>query len=220
MAKPKKNRFWCIESKQFKQQFESEEKAVRFMEWNNDSFIKKYRPVRAYFCEACGCWHLTHLAAPRIQNSLTEEVIERMKKEEEILNANNEEVTKPTTKTKLKRIREKLDCFLFEGDGEICKEYLDSIWTRYTEIKKDMSEDSSHIKYMDLFFYRKGYIAELPVKKKRRDILCRIRYNLLHGVYTQKDAGDFIRLKEENPETKLIKEIEDLYKTAIEEKAI
>lgn len=73
---------------------------------------------------------------------------------------------------------------------------------------------------MDLFFYQKGYIAEFPVKEKRKDTLCRIRYNLLHGVYTQKDASDFMRLKEEAPETKLVKEIEALYKTAIEEKAI
>ena len=220
MAKPKKNRFWCVESKQFKQRFESEEKAVRFMEWNNDSFTKKYRPVRAYFCEACGCWHITHLATPRRDSSFTEEVIERMKKEEEILAASNEEVILFTSKTKLRRLREELDCVLFEDNGEISKEQLDSIWMKYAEIKKDIPEDSSHIKYMDLFFYQKGYIEELPVKEKRKDILWRIRYNLLHGVYTQKDASDFMRLKEENSETKLLKEVEALYKTAIEEKAI
>lgn len=220
MAKPKKNRFWCIESKQFKQQFESEEKAVRFIEWNKDAFSKKYRPVRAYFCEACGCWHLTHLVKPRRDSSLTEEVIERMKKEEEGILNSIEGGTQVTPNTQLRKLREELDCVLFEGDGEISKEQLDSIWTKYTEIKKDISDDSSHIKYMDLFFYQKGYIAELPVKEKRKDILYRIRYNLLHGVYNQKDASDFIRLKEENPDTKLLKEVEALYKAAIEEKAI
>ena len=220
MAKPKKNRFWCIESKQFKQQFESEEKAKRFMEWNKEAFRKKYRPVRAYFCEACGCWHITHLAAPRRQTSFTEEVIERMKKEETNHHNSIENVTELTPDAKLEKIRKGLDDILVKNNGNICKEQLDVIWMRYSEIKEEVSIDSSTVRYMNMFFWQKGYIAEKPSNEKAKDILKRIRKNLRNGIYTSKDASDFLRIKSEKPATKLLKEVEALYKTAIEEKAI
>lgn len=58
--KPLKTQVFCPcgRSKMF---FESEEKALKFMEFNNqhvqDSTGRS--PIRAYYCKACCGWHLT-----------------------------------------------------------------------------------------------------------------------------------------------------------------
>ena len=40
--------------------FETEEKALRHIQFNADDYEKGMIPVRAYFCKGCGGWHLTH----------------------------------------------------------------------------------------------------------------------------------------------------------------
>ena len=41
--------------------FESEQKALKFMEFNQDLMLEENgkAPIRAYYCEVCGGWHLT-----------------------------------------------------------------------------------------------------------------------------------------------------------------
>lgn len=56
-----KNRIYCPIAHRPKMLFESERKALRFIEYNVDSFdTGKPTPVRAYYCTGCGGWHLTH----------------------------------------------------------------------------------------------------------------------------------------------------------------
>lgn len=62
MSRPKdKNRIMCPFCGRAKMLFETREKAERFIEWNENSFANPtYKPRRAYYCEGCGGWHITH----------------------------------------------------------------------------------------------------------------------------------------------------------------
>ena len=59
--KPTKNRKFCIDCMKPKMLFTSEKKAMRCIEMNGDEIYEAsgYRPIRAYYCIACGGWHIT-----------------------------------------------------------------------------------------------------------------------------------------------------------------
>lgn len=58
MCKPK-NRIFCPIIMRPKMLFETKQKAYRFITMNADDFEEK-APIRAYFCQGCGGWHVTH----------------------------------------------------------------------------------------------------------------------------------------------------------------
>ncbi len=59
--KPTKNRHYCNGCQHHKMLFETKEEAVRFINFNADTIEEETgkRPVRAYYCYACGGWHVT-----------------------------------------------------------------------------------------------------------------------------------------------------------------
>lgn len=63
MTKPK-NRIFCPAIGRSKMLFESEEKANRFIEFNEpdikENGTKEIEHLRPYYCEVCGGWHITH----------------------------------------------------------------------------------------------------------------------------------------------------------------
>lgn len=86
--KPTKNSYFCIDCNRPKMVFSSKEKAERFIAFNADEIYEESgrRPVRAYFCIACGGWHITsHKTAPEKRSMVEryfyekDELIELMK---------------------------------------------------------------------------------------------------------------------------------------------
>ena len=72
--KPTQNSYFCIDCNRPKMVFSSKEKAERFIDFNADEINEETgrRPVRAYYCIACGGWHITsHEAVPQ-KRSLVE----------------------------------------------------------------------------------------------------------------------------------------------------
>lgn len=59
--KPTKNHKFCIDCMRPKMLFSSEKKANRCIEMNGDEIYESSgrRPIRAYYCIACGGWHIT-----------------------------------------------------------------------------------------------------------------------------------------------------------------
>lgn len=59
--KPTKNHAYCIDCMRPKMLFASEAKALRCIEMNGDEIFNqsRRRPIRAYYCIACGGWHIT-----------------------------------------------------------------------------------------------------------------------------------------------------------------
>lgn len=58
-TKPK-HRVYCPICQRAKMVFKSEEKALRFLQFNSEKFQPDYAPIRAYYCRGCAGWHLTH----------------------------------------------------------------------------------------------------------------------------------------------------------------
>ena len=59
--KPNKSRVFCPSARKQKIKFDSEEAAKRFINWNGKEILEEngYAPRRAYYCPACGGWHVT-----------------------------------------------------------------------------------------------------------------------------------------------------------------
>lgn len=59
--KPKKNRIFCNDCQKTKMLFSSEKKAELFIERNSEEMkaFGRYVPVRVYYCNMCGGWHVT-----------------------------------------------------------------------------------------------------------------------------------------------------------------
>lgn len=78
--KPTRNRVYCRECGRSKMLFETEKKAQLFMRFNNEEISNEngYAPVRAYYCMACGGWHLTHHKTDFTGPSKTEQALEQM----------------------------------------------------------------------------------------------------------------------------------------------
>ena len=55
------HRIFCPDAGRSKLRFETEKKALNFIRFNADDIEREhgYRPIRAYYCVACGCWHVT-----------------------------------------------------------------------------------------------------------------------------------------------------------------
>lgn len=77
--KPTKNRYFCVDAGRAKMLFKSEGSAKRFMEFNSDDIEEKGGriPVRAYFCVACGGWHITSQPEDSKRKSKTEKYFEK-----------------------------------------------------------------------------------------------------------------------------------------------
>ena len=60
--KPKKNHIYCPAAGRSKMLFESESKARNFIKFNAEAILNEnnHAPMRAYYCETCCGWHVTH----------------------------------------------------------------------------------------------------------------------------------------------------------------
>lgn len=59
--RPKRGYVFCPDCGRPKQLFKSQNEADRFILYNKDSILDEigFCPVRTYYCEACGGWHIT-----------------------------------------------------------------------------------------------------------------------------------------------------------------
>ena len=59
--KPSKSRVYCPECGRQKILFETEKKALNFIKFNSEEIEEESgrAPIRAYYCEFCGGWHVT-----------------------------------------------------------------------------------------------------------------------------------------------------------------
>lgn len=59
--KPSKSRIYCRDCGRMKTVFDSEEAAMRFIQYNKRDIIENsgYAPTRAYYCDLCCAWHVT-----------------------------------------------------------------------------------------------------------------------------------------------------------------
>lgn len=72
-VKPKHQRY-CYDCRRNKLLFSTKEKAERYILYNSAAIKEEsgYAPVRAYYCVACGGWHVTHLSEFQSQSKYEE----------------------------------------------------------------------------------------------------------------------------------------------------
>lgn len=108
--RPKK-RIYCPIIRRSKMLFESEEKANRFIQFNEEDIRKtgsiKFKNLRAYYCIACGGWHITHVSINEKEIREKNERIERA-----ILSAKKSEIKKRKT-IEEKEVKIELDAYKF-----------------------------------------------------------------------------------------------------------
>lgn len=63
--RPTKNKVYCYGCGRTKMLFESEQKALNFMKYNNNQILEvsEKAPSRVYYCDLCGGYHLTSVAS-------------------------------------------------------------------------------------------------------------------------------------------------------------
>lgn len=97
--KPKKNKVYCLAIGRTKMLFESQDKADRFIKFNEDeirdSGTKNFKNLRSYYCEVCGGWHITHInlseSEKQKRDSLVSDVIELATRDTKIKNRATDE---------------------------------------------------------------------------------------------------------------------------------
>lgn len=116
--KPTKNRIFCIDCGRMKQLFASQEKAIRFIEYNSKDILKVSgkAPVRCYFCTACGGWHITSNPHQLHMRSKSEIAIEHIR----------------DINTHKKNYREKI-----KEEKEKIKFIIEELPQKYEQVKKD-----------------------------------------------------------------------------------
>ena len=90
-----------------KQLFDSQEKAIRFIEYNSTDILKASRkaPVRCYFCTTCGGWYITSNPRQLHMRSKSEIAIEYIRN----INIHKKIITK-----KIKEEKEKIKFIIEE----------------------------------------------------------------------------------------------------------
>ncbi len=99
--KPTKNHIFCVDCWRPKMLFASEKKALRCIEMNGDEIFNASgrRPIRAYFCIACGGWHITS----RKYNPNCHSIVERYFMKQDELTHNLKKLAELLPNTNLKK---------------------------------------------------------------------------------------------------------------------
>ncbi len=129
--KPTKNRIFCKACGRTKMLFETEKKAQLFMKFNNEEIASENDtvPARAYFCELCGGWHLTHFATVPKGASRTEQMIEHLNTSKEIrkVQKKKESVIKTAnTNYAISQLSE-IDKYIANSEYTLALEVLDAL---------------------------------------------------------------------------------------------
>jgi len=67
----------CPDCRKPKMQFETEKAALRFIEFNGDEIDTHGRELRAYYCPACCCWHISSHGYHSDYSKRTDDMIDR-----------------------------------------------------------------------------------------------------------------------------------------------
>lgn len=117
--KPTKNKVYCPAADRSKMLFETERKAENFIRFNAEEIrdSKGYAPQRAYYCEACGGWHVTHHKSYRsdTDNRNPGQVIQKYRIEQKRIDEERKRANTVTNQVvnELRSIQERLNVILF-----------------------------------------------------------------------------------------------------------
>lgn len=130
-----KNTVFCFDCQRSKMLFETEKKANTFMKFNNEAILEEsgFAPKRAYYCSACGGWHLTHLDEYS-GKSFTDTVVEQYKNyklrkwtSQAIHISSEERKLLNCIREQIERVEELLTMGKIENAAAVCNSILDQV---------------------------------------------------------------------------------------------
>lgn len=83
MEPKEQNRIVCPICGRKKLLFETEKKALRYLQFNGDAIQREGETLRAYYCEGCMGWHITSKPYKASYDKMTENLIEAYHKDME-----------------------------------------------------------------------------------------------------------------------------------------
>lgn len=154
MSKPKKNRVHCSLAQRSKMLFSTQEEAERFLEYNTkslDGWRKGKVPLRAYYCVACGGWHVSSKIFPtstiKEDKEFVDNVISSYKSQQEFTHYTSRRKTQKEEKIEkdakmFKEMNAKLNNLLYIIGGKkcdyLCCEKLDECKNNLIEIENTL----------------------------------------------------------------------------------
>ena len=136
-----KNRVFCPAIGRSKKLFDTKERAEMYIERNAETIRKNsgVAPVRAYYCKACGGWHVTH----KLTNSGREdEIIEKL------INSNRKWSTKKAAKSEPTKK---------PSDREVAERYFLKHYRQFSskkEFKQFLKENPDNLTQLSLEWVR------------------------------------------------------------------
>lgn len=136
-----KNRVFCPVIERSKKLFDTKERAEMYIKRNAETIRKNsgVAPVRAYYCKACGGWHVTH----KLTNSGREdEIIEKL------INSNGKWSTKKAAKPEPTKK---------PTDKEVAEEYFLKHYKQFSskrEFKQFLKENPDNLTQLSLEWVR------------------------------------------------------------------
>lgn len=134
-----KNRIYCPEAGKPKLLFATEKKAQTYIKFNAEEIEAKngFAPCRAYFCQCCAGWHVTHNKGYTAGPASTNKVISKFR-EQERYTAEQKAAENRFQSNALKQLQDLLAVFTTaERKGESLSDYqiahLLSIYSEYED---------------------------------------------------------------------------------------
>ena len=165
--KPSKSRVYCPECGRQKILFETEKKALNFIKFNSEEIEEESgrAPIRAYYCEFCGGWHVT--SSPHYSESKTSAnaFIKAYNQDIQTISIKSEEVSlEEQIQKKVDSIIDVLQKLSYDvADGTYTKEQAMEMTTELWNFFKVYVYKKPKISYkkrrLRQFFRRLGYSA-------------------------------------------------------------
>lgn len=134
--KPRKNRFFCHDSRKIKMLFSTEKKASNFIKFNSTEIEdeKGNSPERSYFCLACCGWHTTSQKEVPDRKSKTERLLEQAEynKWAKISEEKKSEMAFDAIEAKIKRLENS-----FKASIELRTRILERILVKFEQINSN-----------------------------------------------------------------------------------
>ena len=134
-----KNRIYCQACGRSKLLFETEKKALLFIKFNANEILEENEvaPTRAYYCESCMGWHVTHIK----NGSLVEQRIAESKAKQEAMEKWITE-QKSSMKLQLEARRKELELQYQAHNDSIYKKSIDLLEQAKTQFKEGMVQEA------------------------------------------------------------------------------
>ena len=158
-VRPSKRHRFCPHCGKQKMTFASKEAADRFIRYNSDAILAEtgFAPTRSYYCESCGCWHVTSSETVHLTKAVRKRLAERktmhkrlatramnvrqkLERAELYLRHAKENLNHGLTHKSEKLFREAFRCLQHTMQSSCCQVMRSQLFNRMTDFYEELSQ--------------------------------------------------------------------------------